>query len=64
MKHITVTISPNGKVTVHVQGVAGATCTNLTAALESALGGKAETHLTNEFFSGGDDETAGVQVVQ
>lgn len=47
---ITVTIHPDGRVEVHVEGVKGEECVALTKALEEALGGKTERELTPEYF--------------
>lgn len=55
---IEVTIDPDGKVTIHVMGVKGAKCTEITAQLEAALGGNAETTLTGEFSEDGGDANA------
>jgi hypothetical protein len=48
MQTIEVTIKPDGTTEIHVQGVKGMACTDITAALEKALGGKPERELTDE----------------
>lgn len=53
---ITVRIAPNGTVTIAVQGVAGADCTNLTAGLESALGTVEQRDYTDAYYQS-DSET-------
>lgn len=40
LPEITVTITPEGKVEIHVQGVPGESCLDLTAPLEARLGGE------------------------
>jgi hypothetical protein len=60
MKTITVTIAPDGKVTVHVQGVPGKTCTDITKAMETALGTVESIVLTSEYAQDGDDQTGTV----
>ncbi len=40
VQEIEVTINKNGQVEVHVHGVKGAQCLDITAPLEQALGGK------------------------
>lgn len=39
-EEITVTIGPDGKVSLHVEGAEGDSCLDLTAPLENALGGE------------------------
>lgn len=55
---IEVVISPEGVVTIHVQGVQGLSCVDLTADLVAALGGQVtdqewtlEAHQTPEPFA-------------
>lgn len=51
MEEIEVTISPKGKVTMHVRGVQGQACLLETQALIALLGGDVEEHeLTAEAF--------------
>jgi len=40
LQEIEVTIDPSGQVVVHVRGVKGDACLELTRSLEAALGGK------------------------
>ena len=50
-KHrITITIAPDGKTTVGVNGVKGAGCKQLTAAFEQMLGKPGESKETSEFY--------------
>jgi len=42
IQEIEVMIDKNGKVQVHVRGVKGESCLEITQALEAALGGKVE----------------------
>lgn len=42
VQEIEVTIGKNGKVQVHVRGVQGEGCLEITRALEAALGGEVE----------------------
>lgn len=42
VQEIEVTIGKDGKVQVHVRGVKGEACLEITQALESALGGEVE----------------------
>ena len=39
LQEIEVVISPNGEVKVHVQGVKGKKCTDITKGMEELLGG-------------------------
>lgn len=52
MPNVRVKISPNGgKVNIEVEGVAGASCTDLTQSLESAImGGEVKRDLTDEYY--------------
>lgn len=50
MEKVTVTIGPDGTVTIHVEGVKGADCTIITAGIEAQLGGGAEHTYTDEYF--------------
>jgi DNA-binding transcriptional regulator YdaS (Cro superfamily) len=57
LQEIEVTIGKNGEVQVHVRGVKGKACLELTAALEAALGGQVTLReMTPEV-----DETEGLQ---
>ena len=55
MPTIEITITPDGKTTIHVEGVHGPACTSLTHGLEQALsGGNAATverDLTTEYYA-------------
>ncbi|MBP7228212.1 MAG: DUF2997 domain-containing protein [Longilinea sp.] len=42
LQEIEITIDKNGKVQIHVHGVSGTACLELTRALEEALGGEVE----------------------
>ncbi len=60
MQEIEVTITPEGKVTIHVIGVKGEDCLALTEDLERALGGDVEDRLmTAEAYeqATNDDQT-------
>lgn len=62
---IEVKIDKDGNVTIHVQGIKGQSCTDITKTIESALGGDVEREWTAEAFDNGDDgETAGVEICQ
>lgn len=51
MEEVEVTISPDGKVTMHVRGVQGQACLRDTQALIALLGGDVEAQeLTAEAF--------------
>lgn len=51
MPNIKVRVSPNGgEVGIEVDGVAGASCTDLTKSLESAIMGNARQTLTDEYY--------------
>lgn len=52
-EQIEITISPEGKITLHVQGVTGLACDDLTAALEMLLEGETNKEYTPEAFGGG-----------
>ena len=59
-QEIEVFIDPTGKVTVHVHGVAGTGCLDITAALEAALGGQVESReMTPEAY-----ETVAVEALE
>lgn len=47
---IEIKIDENGEVTLHVQGVTGMQCKDITAQLEALLGGEFETEFTPEAF--------------
>lgn len=47
---VVVTVDPEGNVTVGAQGVKGAGCKQLTAAIEGAIGRTTEDVKTAEFF--------------
>jgi len=48
MQEVIITINPEGKVKVAVNGVKGKACRDLTAVLEKALG-QAHTKLTSDY---------------
>lgn len=51
MQKVTVKIAPDGRVELHVEGVAGADCTIITAGIEQGLGGDVvERQMTDEYF--------------
>ncbi len=53
VQEIEVTIGKDGKVQVHVRGVKGEACLDITHALESALGGEVELReMTPEAIEG------------
>jgi len=47
---ILVSISPNGEVTVTVNGVCGSACADLTKAIEQALGSATSDRKTPDYF--------------
>lgn len=47
---ILVSISPSGEVEIKVNGVAGPSCTDLTKAIEQALGSVKTDRKTPEYF--------------
>lgn len=51
MATITVTISKTGQVTIDVVGAVGSSCTELTKALEHALGEVVHQDLKPEFYA-------------
>ena len=61
MKKLKITVSPSGEVLVQVEGVAGASCTDVTKFLEDALGGKVESReLTADYYAAEVGETVKV----
>ncbi|GAP14548.1 hypothetical protein LARV_02321 [Longilinea arvoryzae] len=53
VQEIEVTIGKDGKVQVHVRGVQGKACLDITRALENALGGEVEVReMTPEAIEG------------
>jgi len=54
MEELEITIDPEGNVTLHVKGVKGPGCMDLTRYLEEAIGEVEERTRTNEYFQ---DET-------
>ena len=49
LQEVEITIDENGQVTIHVRGVKGQACLDLTAELEAALGGEViEREMTPE----------------
>lgn len=51
MKQLKITVSPEGEVSVEVQGVAGASCLDDTKFLEAALGGVVKSQvMTSEYY--------------
>lgn len=49
-ERIDVIIHADGRVEIKVEGVKGDRCTELTAAIEAALGGGGERTFTSEFY--------------
>jgi hypothetical protein len=47
---IIVNISPKGEVTLEVEGAKGSSCTNVTSALEAALGSSTNKEFKREFY--------------
>jgi hypothetical protein len=47
---IVVNIDPKGEVVVEVEGAKGGSCTNLTSALEAALGASGGKEFKREFY--------------
>ena len=57
LQEIEVTIDANGKVHIHVRGVSGTACLDLTRELEAALGSQVESRsMTPEALEGQPDE--------
>lgn len=54
MEEIIITIDKTGKSKVTVNGVKGASCTDLTKKLESAMGSIVADKKTAEFYQEGD----------
>jgi uridine kinase len=50
MKVIKVTIKPDGKTTIEVNGVKGGGCTSLTEGLQKKLGLTVSSEKTNEYY--------------
>ena len=50
MARVIVTIEADGTTTFKVEGVAGPSCTNLTAALQKAVGKTVSDRKTSEYF--------------
>lgn len=50
MADIIFNISPDGDITITVQGVKGQSCTELTADLEAALGVVVDQQHTSEYY--------------
>lgn len=59
---IEVTIDKDGRTTIHVMGVKGMACTDITSALIQALGIAGSTELTPEAFEGDGDDQGGIEV--
>ncbi len=58
LQEIEVIIAPNGEVKVHVQGVKGSKCTDITKGMEELLGGNVlERTETDEYYEVARDET-------
>lgn len=56
MQQISVTIGPDGSVQLHVEGIAGMGCADLTAPLIAALGGQVEEQVwTLEAYQAAED---------
>lgn len=54
MKQVTIDISPKGKATVGVEGVAGSSCRELTKSIEDALGRVETIEPTPEYHQQAD----------
>ena len=50
MQEITITIAVDGKVRVEAKGIKGASCKDLTAEIERALGTVLSSEKTGEYF--------------
>jgi hypothetical protein len=62
---IEVVIDKDGNMTIHVQGIKGMKCADITKALEVASGGSIDRQWTEEAFQdNGDDESQGVTICQ
>lgn len=48
VQEIEVTIDENGKVQIHVRGIKGEACLDITRSLEQALGGELTREMTPE----------------
>lgn len=62
-EQIEIVIDSNGKATLHVQGIKGLSCMDITNALIRALGVSTETQLTTEAYDGDDDAAGGIEVI-
>lgn len=62
MEELDITISADGKISIHVKGVKGPACTDLTKALEAALGDVTEKSLTAEYYEQPPDIQAGQEL--
>jgi len=63
VQEVEVRIGPDGKVRLHVRGVDGEACLEVTRELERHLGGRvADRQHTDEFFGIGVRETLGAGI--
>lgn len=51
MTRVIVTVAPDGKTTFRVEGVAGPGCTDLTRALQQALGRTVSDVKTSDYYA-------------
>jgi hypothetical protein len=54
IQEIEVTIGENGKVLIHVRGIKGEACLDITRSLERALGGELTREMTPEALENPD----------
>jgi len=65
MEQISVTIGPDGSVQLHVEGIAGMGCADVTAPLIAALGGQVESQTwTLEAYQTAGDAAWAMPAVQ
>lgn len=62
-QQVEIVIDKNGKATLHIQGIKGMSCMDITDALIRALGVSVETQLTPEAYEGDDDAAGGIEVI-
>lgn len=56
LQSITYLISPQGKVTIEVQGAQGKSCMDISRRVMEALGESESTELKPEYYQGTNDE--------
>lgn len=61
-QEIEIQISPDGEISLHVKGLSGEACMDLTKALEAQLGEVVDRQKTSEYYQQEIDTTTSVQV--